>query len=182
MYAGQAAGLQAGLLHLLNHGIMKGLAFLAAGALVYSLFSRQGDRVPLRIEDLAGASRRFPLVAAAMTIALLSLAGMPPLAGFMSKWQILAAGLDAHSGLVDALVIFAALNSVLSLAYYLPVINAMYKPAAAGFTGAAASLPLALRAPIAVLAGFVVVVGVWPAVLTALTGPASVQLAALFGG
>ena len=136
----------------------------------------------IRDSDLAGTSRRFPLVAAALTIALLSLAGMPPLAGFMSKWQILAAGLDVHSGLVDALVVFAALNSVLSLAYYLPVINAMYKPAAVEFTGATVSLPLALRAPMAFLAVFVVVVGVWPAVLTALTEPASAQLAALFGG
>ncbi|MGQ9887036.1 MAG: complex I subunit 5 family protein [Aggregatilineales bacterium] len=182
MYAGQAAGLQAGLLHLLNHGIMKGLAFLAAEALVYSLFSQQGDRVPLHIDDLAGTGRRFPLASAALTIALLSLAGMPPLAGFMSKWQILAAGLNVHSGLVGALVVFAALNSVLSLAYYLPVINAMYKPATVEFTSATVSLPLALQAPMAFLALFAIVVGVWPAVLTALTVPASAQLAALFGG
>jgi proton-translocating NADH-quinone oxidoreductase chain N len=182
-YAGQAAGIQGGLLHLLNHGIMKGLAFLAAGALVHVLFARRGDRVPLLIDDLAGTGRRFPLVAVALTLALLSLAGMPPLAGFMSKWQIFAAGLDVHSGLVDALVIFAALNSVLSLVYYLPVINALYRPPAEPLAPAgAAALPLALRVPVAALAVVVVLVGVWPGVLTALTGPASLQLAAIFGG
>lgn len=182
MYAGRAAGLQAGLLHLLNHGLMKGLAFLAVGVLVYRLFSQRGDRVPLKIDDLAGAGRRFPLTAIALTIALLGLAGMPPLAGFMSKWQIFAAGLETRSGLVDALIVFAALNSVFSLAYYLPVINAMYKPTYAAPTDASASLPLAVQAPVACLAALVVVIGVWPAVLMALTEPASVQLAALFGG
>ena len=183
VYAGRAAGIEGGLLHLLNHGIMKGLAFLAAGALVYTLSAQRGDRVPLLIDNLAGAGRRCPLVALALTLALLSLAGMPPLAGFMSKWQIFAAGLDVRSGLTDALVIFAALNSVLSLAYYLPVVNALFRPAAERPAAAgAAALPLALRVPVALLAGATVLVGVWPGVLTALTGPASLQLAAIFGG
>jgi NADH:ubiquinone oxidoreductase subunit 2 (subunit N) len=145
------------------------------------LYARRGDREPLLIDNLAGTGRRWPLIALALTLALLSLAGMPPLAGFMSKWQIFAAGLNVHSGLVDVLVIFAALNSVLSLAYYLPVINALYRPAAEQPTGAdAAALPLALRLPVAALTAIVVLVGLWPGVLTVLTGPASLQLAAIF--
>ncbi len=182
VYAGQAAGIQGGLLHLLNHGIMKGLAFLAAGALVYAVSAQRGDRTPLLLDDLRGVGRRCPLVALALTLALLSLAGIPPLAGFMSKWQIFAAGLAVRSGLIDALVIFAALNSVLSLVYYLPVINMLYRSDGGQPAAADAAAPAALRVPLAVLAGAVVLVGVWPGILTVLTEPASLQLATIFGG
>ncbi len=124
---GTPDGIQSGLFHLLNHGLMKGLAFLAAGALLLVLHRQRGIDRPLRIDDLAGAARRAPLASLALILALLSLAGIPPLAGFMSKWQIFAAGVSAGSPLIILLTVFAALNSLFSLAYYLPVVNALFR-------------------------------------------------------
>ncbi|MBP7689474.1 MAG: hypothetical protein KA765_16280, partial [Thermoflexales bacterium] len=128
IYAGQSAGAEGSFFHVLNHGLMKGLAFLAAGALLYALYIAKGDHTsPLTINDLNGASKRYPIVALALSLAVLGLGGLPPLAGFMSKWQIFVAGFQTQNTVIDLLVIFAALNSVLSLAYYAPIVNAVYR-------------------------------------------------------
>ena len=111
-YSGQPDGAQGSLFHLLNHGLMKGLAFLAAGVMLYALHIASGDHAPLLIEDMAGAARRYPAAALTLSLAVLGLGGLPPLAGFMSKWQIFAAGFETHNPWMEALVIFAALNSV----------------------------------------------------------------------
>ncbi len=173
---GTPDGIQSGLFHLLNHGLMKGLAFLAAGALLLVLHRQRGIDRPLRIDDLAGAARSAPLASLALTLALLSLAGIPPLAGFMSKWQIFAAGMTAGSPLLILLTVFAALNSLFSLAYYLPVVNALFRSPAS--VEATAPLPLAVRLPLVVLSTALIIVGLYPNALAWLTGPASL---ALFG-
>ena len=77
--------------------------------------------------DLAGAAKRYPLAALSLSLAVLGLGGLPPLAGFMSKWQIFVAGFQTRNIWMELLVVFAALNSVLSLAYYAPLVNALYR-------------------------------------------------------
>jgi proton-translocating NADH-quinone oxidoreductase chain N len=197
--AGQLAGAQGGMFHLLNHGLMKGLAFLAAGALLYAVSGmalkaasaaadeRQADdHGPLTVSDLNGAAQRYPLEALALSLAVLGLAGLPPLAGFMSKWQIFVAGMNAgvqqDSPILGLLVIFAALNSVLSLGYYAPLVNAMYRkqPSEAVVQGGA--IPLQMSVPLALLALGVVALGVWPNLVGWLVAPAGSALLAAFGG
>jgi NADH-quinone oxidoreductase subunit N len=75
------------------------------------------------IADLAGLSRRSPMLALAMTIALLSLAGVPPAAGFFGKFFLFQAAVQAN---LVGLAIFAVLNSIVALYYYLVVIKVMY--------------------------------------------------------
>jgi NADH-quinone oxidoreductase subunit N len=75
------------------------------------------------IADLAGLSRRNPMLALAMTIALLSLGGVPPAAGFFGKFFLFQAAVQ--SGLVW-LAIVGVLNSIIALYYYLVVIKIMY--------------------------------------------------------
>ncbi len=183
IHAGQTAGAAGGVFHLINHGLMKGLAFLAAGALLYTLHIAKGDHSsPLTVADLAGAAKRYPLVALALSIAVLGLGGLPPFAGFMSKWQIFVAGINTHDQVIFWLVILAALNSVLSLGYYAPVVNAVYrgKPSAAVLQGS--RLPLGMQLPLFVLALAVVALGVWPSLLAWLTTPAGNAIMATFGG
>ena len=74
--------------------IMKGLAFLSAGALMCGMFLQNDSHASLKIKDLAGAAQKYPLAALSLSIAVLALGGMPPLAGFMSKWQIFVAGFE----------------------------------------------------------------------------------------
>ena len=162
--------------HLLNHMLMKGLAFLAVGALLYALVTAHGSHAPLTVADLAGAAQRYPLEALTLSIALLSLGGLPPLAGFMSKWQIFVAAFQTEQPLIQALVIFAALNSVLSLAYYAPVVNTLYRgqPSQAVLEGV--PLALSLRAPLVLLALAIIILGFWPGLLSGLTQAAAQSL------
>ena len=167
---------------LINHGLMKGVAFLAAGALLYALHLAAGSHEPLMIRDLDGAASRYPMVALTFSIALLALGGLPPLAGFMSKWQIFAAGFATKNFLIAGLVIFAALNSVLSLAYYAPLVNAVYRKQPSTAVARGAAVPVSMVLPLAVLALAVVVLGFWPSLLNFLTEPAGSALLKAFKG
>jgi NADH-quinone oxidoreductase subunit N len=85
-----------------------------------------------RLEDYNGLARRDPVLALVFTFALLSLAGIPPLGGFVGKLYLFSAAME--QGYLW-LVVVAALNSVLSLYYYLLVLRRMYiaeSPAGAG--------------------------------------------------
>jgi formate hydrogenlyase subunit 3/multisubunit Na+/H+ antiporter MnhD subunit len=149
----------------------------------------RGEHTPLLVEDLNGASRRYPWAAFTFSIAVLGLGGLPPLAGFMSKWQIFTAGFSIDnvsqnstvSTLVLLIFIFMALNSVLSLAYYAPLVNRLYRrePSAIVLTGKRLSWTMQL--PLMILAAAIVVLGCWPSLLDWLTGPAASSLMASFG-
>lgn len=75
------------------------------------------------IRDMAGLSRRNPWIALGMTIALLSLAGIPPAAGFVGKFFLFKAAVDAN---LVWLAIVGVLNAIVALYYYLVVIKVMY--------------------------------------------------------
>ncbi len=176
--ANSAAG---GFFHVITHALMKGLAFLAAGALLFSLYIANGKHNSLMIEDLNGASRRYPLAAFALSLAVLGLGGLPPLAGFMSKWQIFVGGFQTGNLGMILLVIFAALNSVLSLGYYAPLVNRMYRlePSQAVKEGQPGTFLMGL--PLVALSLLVVLLGFWPSLINWLTGPAAQNLLASFG-
>lgn len=181
LFNGNPAGAQGAAFHLFNHMIMKGLAFLAVGALMFALLDKNGIHRPLEVNDLAGGARKYPVAALALSIALLALGGLPPLAGFMSKWQIFVAGFQGSNGWLMGLVIFAALNSVLSLAYYAPVVNVLYRREMGGVVKHGAPVPLAMRIPLAILALAIVIIGLWPASMNWLTEPAAQTVLSMFG-
>ena len=169
-----------GFFHILTHAMMKGLAFLAAGALMYVFYITKGSHNALVKEDLNGAAGKYPLVAFTFSVALLGLGGLPPLAGFMSKWQIFVAGFQTGDGWAMALVIFAALNSVLSLGYYAPLVNRMYRLESSEAVKGGCKVPLAITVSLALLAAGVIVLGFWPNLASGITGPAGQALTALF--
>jgi NADH-quinone oxidoreductase subunit N len=113
-----------------------------------------------RIANWAGLSRRAPLLALVMTIALLALGGLPPSAGFIGKYYLFSALIAAGRAQGQTMYFVAALiavgNSVVSLYYYLRVIRSMYidpVPAALGVARApiAAPLPALLLALVAAI-------------------------------
>lgn len=75
------------------------------------------------IRQYSGLSRQYPLAAFIMAVSLLSLAGLPPLAGFMAKFFVIAVAVQAK---MYTLAIVAVINSVVALFYYLRIIKAMY--------------------------------------------------------
>lgn len=110
------------------------LTNLAAFAVVILFANLTGSD---EIKDYAGLSRRSPYLALAMMLAMLSLGGMPPLAGFVAKFYVFLAALAPGAGALSqgvadrspwmvALVIIGILNAIVGLYYYLTVIKVMY--------------------------------------------------------
>jgi NADH-quinone oxidoreductase subunit N len=105
---------------LLLYSIAYSLATVTAfGILILIREARGNDR----FESFEGLGRRYPLEAFALTIAMLSLAGIPPLAGFMAKYYLFATALE--KGYIW-LVIVAIIGSAISAVYYFRPIIAMY--------------------------------------------------------
>lgn len=117
---GVAALTERGISSLLFYTVAYGFANLAAFAVVIVFAETTGST---RIADYAGLSRRAPLSALSLAIALLSLAGLPLMAGFMAKFYVFLSA--AESGLVW-LVAVGVVNSVISLYYYLRVVWQIY--------------------------------------------------------
>lgn len=178
---GNPAGAQGAAFHLFNHMIMKGLAFLAVGALMFALLDQNGIHRALEVKDLAGAGRKYPLAALTLSVALLALGGLPPLAGFMSKWQIFVAGFQGSNPWLMGLAIFAALNSVLSLAYYAPVVNMLYRRNMGNVVQGGARVPVAMSIPLVIFALAIVLLGFVPSLMNWLTEPAAQTLLVMFG-
>ncbi len=111
-----------------------------------------------------GLGRRRPALAAAMTIFMLSLAGLPPTAGFIGKFYIFKGAVDV--GLLG-LAIAGGLNAVIGAAYYLRIVVAMYfKPATDDTAGAPATASSAAALVVAV--GGTLVLGLAPGPVLAL--------------
>lgn len=172
LFTPSAFALRASMLHLFIHGLMKSLAFLVVGAFAFGY----GGSRPLAVDDLRGAAKHYPLLAFALIVALLSLTGIPLLAGFVSKWQIFLAGVQSGSLFVIALVIFAALNSIFALAYYLPIINALNHKAVNQRWQHGYPIPLTMRFTMIFLAIALIVLGIFPGLLNWLVDPAAETL------
>jgi NADH-quinone oxidoreductase subunit N len=121
---GTQYALAGGIFHVLTHAFMKSGAFMVVAAM--------GVRaVGETLEDFKGLNRRSPFLAISMAIFLLSLAGIPPLAGFASKFVLFSSAVYGSMGADGTpwlmwLAVAAVLNSALSLYYYARVIKYMY--------------------------------------------------------
>jgi len=149
-------GLTGLLYHSFNHALMQGVAFLAA-AMISSRFSKAS------LEPYEGLSRSMPLTSFSLTIALLGLAGMPPLSGFWSKFILFTAAVDGN---LTWLAFAGLLNSALSLGYYGLIVKRMYVDEPVGFA-------LLLLAASMV----VIITGIYPAPIYDLTQKAVLAFA-----
>lgn len=116
--AGSELGITAAIFHAMIHAIMKTATFILVWAMAVRLSKR------ITYEDLAGLGKRSPAIALMLTILILSLAGMPGTAGFLSK-VILLFGSAVVANLWW-LALIGAINSVFSLGYYLRVLRYTY--------------------------------------------------------
>lgn len=161
----QPTAIAGGMFHLFTHALMKGLAFLAVGALLYALVISQNRHTPLTLDDVRGAARRYPLVCLTLAIALLGLGGLPPMAGFMSKWQILVGGFMSQSSAGLALMLFAGLNSVLSLGYYAPIVNRLYQQSPSEVVEKGGRIPGLMVLPLIVFGLGILLLGFVPSLM-----------------
>jgi NADH-quinone oxidoreductase subunit N len=132
----------------------------------------EGDR----IDDLNGLIKRAPGLAVLMTIFLLSLAGIPPTAGFVGKFYLFYALVETQDPWMLRLALLALLNTAVSAYYYMQIVKAMFvsEPDPA-VPVCATSKPL--WTAIAVAALVTIGVGVWPQPAVALSRGAVTRLA-----
>src|SRR5437867_896679 len=114
-----------GVAALVYYVVTYGLTVLGAFAVVAAVEERAGEA---RMSDFAGLSRRAPLLSFCMMIFMLSLAGIPPLAGFFGKFYVFTAAVNAQAKNLGLLwlVVFAIAMSAVSLYYYLQVLKQIY--------------------------------------------------------
>ncbi|MBQ1782114.1 MAG: hypothetical protein II007_00515 [Gammaproteobacteria bacterium] len=147
--AGYASALNGMVLQAVAHGLAKGAMFLAAGALVVAAGG-------YRVDQLQGMASRQPLAVTALAVAGISLAGMPPTAGFAGKWLLLQAAWLNGQWLWLAVMLA---GSLLTASYLLKVVAVTFLPApvaasvGCGQRLGGVALMLAL---LALLAGFAV--------------------------
>ena len=101
--------------HIVSHALAKGSLFLVAGILITQVGHHKGRD----IKQLGGLGYKMPITAIVALIAALSLAGTPPLAGFMSEWIIFQGGLQASNTMGIIAVIFAVASTALTASYVL---------------------------------------------------------------
>ena len=142
-------------------------AFMSLGSFgVLSLLERQ-RRKAMSVEDLRGVGRRYPVPAGLFALFLLSLAGIPPTAGFAAKFAIFRAGVQAGE---VGLVVVAVISSVIAAFFYIRIIHAMFMDepspeAIAADAAAPLSITTGLSAGLATSAAVVIVLGVLPSLL-----------------
>ncbi len=133
-----AAGLQASLLHIFNHALLKSGLFLAVGCLVLRTGSSQ-------LANLSGIAREMPWTMAAFVVCGLSLIGVPATAGFISKWYLVSAAIEKGWWPFAALIVA---TSLLAVIYIWRVIEVAYfRPASDRPAGS----PPATEAPLSML-------------------------------
>ncbi len=105
-----------GLVHIVHQGIMKITLFFCAGNFAETVGITD-------VRRMHGLGRRMPLTAAAFTVAALGMIGIPPLAGFISKWYL---GLGALEGGSPWAIVILLVSTLLNAAYFLPIVNDMW--------------------------------------------------------
>jgi multicomponent Na+:H+ antiporter subunit D len=101
-----------GIIHITNHAFSKITLFFCAGSIYVSSYKTE-------ISQLNGIGKRMPWTMAAFTIATLSMIGIPPVSGFITKWYLVIGSLERHS--VAVLAVLVA-SSFLNAAYFVPII------------------------------------------------------------
>jgi multicomponent Na+:H+ antiporter subunit D len=168
MLVGLAAGTTYGFmglfLHVFNHSMMKGMAFLASGSIVHETGTRD-------ISSLRGIGKMMPVTSLSLFIALLGLGGVPGTNGFISKYHLFSAAFGSGLGWLG---IMGVLNSALSMAYYIRIMQVLLGSPKEGLK--ANEAPIFMLTVTMAMAAIIVILGIWPAPLINFASSASHSL------
>lgn len=138
------------LLHLINHAVIKIVLFFCVGAIMYTTHKTE-------ISQIRGIGKQMPITMGCFAIAAISLIGIPPTNGFVSKWYLAQGGLTSGKMIFPAILLFSALLTAL---YLLPVIKeAFFKK---GENTLVKEAPIKMLIPIVMITILVVLLGLFP--------------------
>jgi multicomponent Na+:H+ antiporter subunit D len=144
------AGVTGGLVHIVNHGMMKAALFLAAGAMVLRVRT-------VRITELAGIGRKMPWTMAAFSVAGLGLVGTPGTSGFVSKWYLVLGAIERGWWPLAFLIVA---SSVIALVYVGRFLEIAWMREPGQALAEAADPPGSILLPLLVLAAATVYFGI----------------------
>lgn len=157
------AGVRAAMTQMVFHAIAKDTLFLAAGAIIFSTNY-------MRVDQLRGIGKRMPVTMWCFTLAALSLIGIPPMAGFVSKWYLVSAGLEAPAAAFGAAgMVILVLSALLTAGYLLPIVTEGFFPGR-DFIAERREVGPWMRWPMLAFAAAAVVLGLFPGVVTGWLG------------
>ncbi|MAL18871.1 MAG: NADH/ubiquinone/plastoquinone (complex I) [Balneola sp.] len=104
-------------LHILNHALMKALLFLVSG----SMRLKEGHSLITKFDN--SYRKKYPWTMAAFTTAAISMVGLPPLAGFFSKWYLALGTIENSSWMLLAVIL---ISSLLNAVYFFRIIEKIY--------------------------------------------------------
>jgi hydrogenase-4 component B len=147
----------AGLYHVVNHACYKSLLFLNVGSAEYWTGTRD-------LNKMGGLGKLMPVTLVAIIIASLSIAGIPPFSGFVSKWLIYQSTIQGGLSMPPFLLLglIAVFISIVTLASFMKVIGSMFLGNPAKTTEAAGEVPVAMRIPQIALSAVCVLLGIAP--------------------
>jgi NADH-quinone oxidoreductase subunit M len=161
-------GIAGGLFQIINQALAKGLLFMTAGGVVLATKTRN-------LDELGGLSSKMPLTATTAMIGVLSIAGAPPLGGFVSEWMILKGGFDKFAltgdGLFFALGILGVLASIISAGYMLRFIWKVFLGPLPEKWRNAKDPPTSMLSSMIILAALLIVFGLLPAIALQIIAP-----------
>ena len=171
--SGNPVGLAGGLFHMINHAIYKSCLFFASGAVEQRAHTTD-------IERLGGLARQMPVIFGSFVVAALSVAGVPPLNGFASKWLVYQGIIEAGKGGGAAWMLWlivAMFGSALTLAGMMKLVHAIFLGQAAAdrpdMVTRGEPTPRVMLIPPLVLAALCLLLGIWagPLALRHVIGP-----------
>ncbi len=148
------SGIEGGLIHIVNHAFAKITLFFCAGAIYVATHKKN-------ISEMEGLGKTMPFTFGAFAIASLSMIGAPPVAGFITKWNLLVGSIEAHQ--IGILLILIA-STLLNVAYFAPVTYRAFfskRPIGETFQGIKEA-PLAMLIPIMIACAISVILGIFP--------------------
>jgi len=157
-------GIMGNLYFFLIGGATTALAFMAVGIL-----NRMGFET---LDDFSGIGRKAPFTSLALLLSAFSFAGVPPLAGFIAKYLVFTAAIEAN---LSWLAVIGVLTSIIQTAYLLRLINCMYAKTPQE-KEISIKEPKKLLVPIFILSGAIIILGIYPTIILNLIEPVTQQL------
>lgn len=148
------AGIDGGLIHIVNHAFSKITLFFCAGAIMIAHHKKD-------LSEMGGLGKSMPITFACFFIASLSMIGAPPVAGFVTKWNLLVGSIQADQ--IGILLILIT-STMLNAGYFMPVtIKAFFgkRPEGETYQGIQEA-PLSMLIPIMIACTISVVIGIYP--------------------
>jgi NADH-quinone oxidoreductase subunit M len=172
--AASAVGIEGSILHIVGHGLMKGLLFMIAGVLIHEVGIRD-------MRMLGGLAIKMPITASLAVIGAMGIAGLPGILTFVSEFLIFSGGISSNSPYSTFIIVLAVLATGLSAGYMTLFVKRVFFGPLREELNDAKDPSLSMIIPMLLLALLGIIIGVYPRILIDVILPGITYLLSQFG-